>query len=176
MIPNQEPHRVTSENLGLLTAKPPIRIVHDAWRGRDRIFRYTGACIVCNRKTWAFDDGENDPRGMLDDHALWTTTGTTRDGVEIELRTCSVCANDYGRYKLALALALADDPARLVPIRYTIDVVVDENREPTYKIVRHRLHGNNVVVERGLTLDQAQAHCRREDTHGDGWFDGYDQE
>jgi hypothetical protein len=46
----------------------------------------------------------------------------------------------------------------------------------TYKIVRFRFEGDNEVLTRGLTLDQAQAHCRREDTHGDGWFDGYEQE
>jgi hypothetical protein len=32
------------------------------------------------------------------------------------------------------------------------------------------------VIETGLTLEQAQAHCNREDTKGDGWFDGYAKE
>jgi hypothetical protein len=38
------------------------------------------------------------------------------------------------------------------------------------------------VIDTGLTLEQAQAHCQREDTHeldDDGhvvWFDGYDKE
>lgn len=32
------------------------------------------------------------------------------------------------------------------------------------------------VIVRGLTLDQAQAHCSRADTQGDGWFDGYTDE
>lgn len=48
--------------------------------------------------------------------------------------------------------------------------------EKTYKIVRHRQNDNNEVVRTGLTLDEAQAHCRDEDTHGDGWFDGYTEE
>lgn len=48
--------------------------------------------------------------------------------------------------------------------------------EQTYKIVRFRFQGDSEVIVRGLTLEQAQAHCRREDTHGDGWFDGYEVE
>jgi hypothetical protein len=50
--------------------------------------------------------------------------------------------------------------------------------EDTYKIVRfYQADGYdpNVIV-RGLTLAQAQAHCQREDTHGEGWFDGYEKE
>ena len=48
----------------------------------------------------------------------------------------------------------------------------------TYKIVRfyQDLDRSNRVMARGLTLAEAQAHCQREDTHGDGWFDGYDEE
>jgi len=47
----------------------------------------------------------------------------------------------------------------------------------TYQIVRFRYEDDrNEVIVRGLTLEQAQAHCRREDTHGEGWFDGYDHE
>jgi len=44
----------------------------------------------------------------------------------------------------------------------------------TYKIVRFRFADDNTVIQRGLTLAEAQAHCQRDDTHGDGWFDGYD--
>lgn len=37
------------------------------------------------------------------------------------------------------------------------------------------------VIRRGLTLDEAQAHCNDEATHGEddergSWFDGYDKE
>lgn len=48
--------------------------------------------------------------------------------------------------------------------------------EPTYKIIRFRRDGEGEVIMTGLTLDEAQAHCKREDTHGPGWFDGYSQE
>lgn len=45
----------------------------------------------------------------------------------------------------------------------------------TYRIIRfYQDDRDTEIVVRGLTLDQAQAHCRREDTHGEGWFDGYE--
>lgn len=44
------------------------------------------------------------------------------------------------------------------------------------KIIRFRQNGPNKVIKKGLTLEEAQAHCHREDTHGKGWFDGYEDE
>lgn len=55
-------------------------------------------------------------------------------------------------------------------------VKVMEEDPKTYHIVRFRFDGENEVRARGLTLEEAQAHCRREDTHGDGWFDGYEED
>jgi hypothetical protein len=46
----------------------------------------------------------------------------------------------------------------------------------TYKIVRFTFQGGHVVIKKGLTLAEAQEHCNREDTHGEGWFDGYTEE
>lgn len=51
-----------------------------------------------------------------------------------------------------------------------------DNNEKTYKITRFRLNGESDVIARGLTLEEAQEWCRREDTHGEGWFDGYSVE
>ena len=48
--------------------------------------------------------------------------------------------------------------------------------ETTYKIVRFHFQGGSEVVKTGLTLDEAQAHCKRADTHGPDWFDGYEAE
>ena len=46
----------------------------------------------------------------------------------------------------------------------------------TYKIIRFYFNGSPHTIKKGLTLEDAQAHCRRDDTHGDGWFDGYECE
>ena len=35
---------------------------------------------------------------------------------------------------------------------------------------------NSEVIKKGLTLEQAQEHCNREDTKGKDWFDGYTKE
>ena len=50
----------------------------------------------------------------------------------------------------------------------------------TYKIVRFyapHLTKSNRLIQRGLTLEEAQAHCKDPDTRKAGeWFDGYDAE
>lgn len=48
----------------------------------------------------------------------------------------------------------------------------------TYSIVRFWADEDNEVIKTGLTLEEAQAHCNREDTHNieEGWFDGYREE
>lgn len=46
----------------------------------------------------------------------------------------------------------------------------------TYRIVRFHLKGAREIIATGLTLEEAQEHCSRDDTRGDGWFDGYEEE
>ena len=49
-----------------------------------------------------------------------------------------------------------------------------------YKIIRFyhpSLDKNSEVIKEGLTLEQAQEHCQREDTREEGvYFDGYNEE
>jgi len=52
----------------------------------------------------------------------------------------------------------------------------DKNAEMRAKLRGGRPDGRVLPVKTGLTLEEAQAHCQREDTHGDGWFDGYEAE
>jgi len=48
----------------------------------------------------------------------------------------------------------------------------------TYKIIRfYKDHYRNRVIKRGLTLEEAQAHCSDPKTRKEGvWFDGYAKE
>ena len=47
----------------------------------------------------------------------------------------------------------------------------------SYKILRfYRNDRPTELINCGLTLEEAQEHCSDEATHGDGWFDGYDEE
>lgn len=44
-----------------------------------------------------------------------------------------------------------------------------------YRIIRFYRDGKRSRTIRGnVTLTEAQEHCRRDDTRGEGWFDGYD--
>ena len=55
-----------------------------------------------------------------------------------------------------------------------------ESEDPTYEIVRfyHPDTGKDrKVMQRGLTLDEAQEHCKDPSTREDGvYFDGYTEE
>lgn len=95
--------------------------VHDAWRMTDRICRWYGQCVVCKRNCYAFDDGENDPRGALGDNALWTTDAPGDENFQI--RTCAICANDSDSYQAAQqiyrdAVRQAGSLVALLPIEW----------------------------------------------------------
>ena len=49
----------------------------------------------------------------------------------------------------------------------------------TYKIIRYFAGRSKraVTIKTGVTLEEAQEHCQRDDTHEDGvWFDGWTKE
>lgn len=89
---------------------------HDCWRNRDRIMRYCGNCAFCGTRTYAFDDGENDPRGVLGDHANDSIDLAEHlapdEAAEVEriggitVKACFLCTNEYDRYKYLLDLGV----------------------------------------------------------------------
>ena len=53
----------------------------------------------------------------------------------------------------------------------------EQIEERIYRIMRFRSNGKSTTVKRNVTLSDAQAHCKKESTHGVHagftWFDGY---
>lgn len=95
---------VRVDNLSWKYSRP--QVWHDGWRQRDRICRFMGNCVICRRRTYAFDDGENDPRGALGDHAaspLDPEDYGYSAGKPVPL--CFPCENTYDNYKAAMRIA-----------------------------------------------------------------------
>lgn len=92
------------------------QLVEDSWRGTTRTCRFYGHCVMCGIATYAFDDGENDPRGVLGDHAAdpfeLAEHLAEDDGREVRrvggvtIPACFGCTNDYDRYQSLTGLAL----------------------------------------------------------------------
>jgi hypothetical protein len=53
---------------------------------------------------------------------------------------------------------------------------MEMNEMKMSKIIRFRFNGDHRTIKRGLTLEEARAHCQDPKTSGDGWFDGYAEE
>lgn len=75
----------------------PVQSWRDGWRGgRERVLRFRAMCVTCDRPVWGFDDGENDPRGVLGDASAGDSLDPFeygREGMPIGL--CVLCASDY---------------------------------------------------------------------------------
>lgn len=89
---------------------------HCPFRGTDRTLRYVGDCTVCGRRTWAADDGENDPRGIMGDHATHALVAGEYGMTGPDVALCALCGNEYEPYKAAL------DKARRHVWKYPDDV------------------------------------------------------
>lgn len=76
-------------------AATPVQRWRDAWRNAVRTCRYRGECILCARPVWGFDDGENDPRGVLGDNApdLLDPAEQGYEGM-LPVVACFLCMND----------------------------------------------------------------------------------
>ena len=45
--------------------------------------------------------------------------------------------------------------------------------EPRFDIVRCHQYESNRIIDRGLSIAEAQRHCKDLETRDDGWYDGY---
>ena len=46
----------------------------------------------------------------------------------------------------------------------------------TYRIVRFKFQSEKEILQEGVSLEEAQEHCNSPESHGEGWFDGYERE
>ena len=84
-----------------------VQVWYDGWRHAWRVLRYMGACVVCGRRTYNFDDGENDPRGVLGDRAAQNVTHEDVDTLKENeyVPACFACMNEEPKYREALEIA-----------------------------------------------------------------------
>lgn len=101
MSRNTLPIRV--EKLSFRRSGP--QVWRDGWRGTDRIMRFDGCCVACGRRTYSFDDGENDPRGALGDHANSSLGASDYGAVGPDVPACFCCMNEEHSYSYALEIA-----------------------------------------------------------------------
>lgn len=87
--------------------KSTPQLYADDWRGGiRRVCEFKGACLVCGRRTFAFTDGDNDPRGVLGDHTMSPLGPSDSELLKGEHPLCAICANDYDSYKRGIAKAV----------------------------------------------------------------------
>jgi hypothetical protein len=84
----------------------PVQAWHDAWRGRDRVLRFRAQCVTCRWFLWGFDDGENDPRGVLGHHSAgFSLDAADYDRTGPSIGLCPICANTRNSHEVALTHA-----------------------------------------------------------------------
>jgi hypothetical protein len=148
-VPEVIEHPDTSEEIARISWHST-----DAWRGYYEAEPLDGWAKVgdgCNCGDW--DDAP---------------PGTSNDECEAQLREL---AEKHGEVVVVVC-----GGSNLFAMQYDVLARSDDVEDALYRIVRMRLHGDNETVQTGLTLEEAQTHCQREDTHGDGWFDGYEEQ
>lgn len=82
-----------------------VTVYRDGWTGEIRTATYAGRCILCGRRTYD-DDGGNDPRGPMGDHAASPLDPAEYGATGRTVPACSLCLNDTGdRYARLLRRA-----------------------------------------------------------------------
>jgi len=76
-----------------------VQVVRDDFRGAERVCRRRGVCQGCGRSCYGFDDGENDPRGLLTEaHCVDVLRAKEHDAMGEDVMACFKCRNDGSMY------------------------------------------------------------------------------
>ena len=94
----------TVDRLNFGTSEPQF-YNHRPWYPNIRRCDYQGRCVVCSTRTYAFQDGGNDPRGPLGDHAADDYVANDYEMVGPNVTACFLCQNDERRYNIGLERA-----------------------------------------------------------------------
>lgn len=78
---------------------------YDSWRAENRILHYYGRCVICHRACYGFEDGHNDPRGILGIHAVSMLHADEYDIKGEDITACFMCMNEESSYNKALEKA-----------------------------------------------------------------------
>lgn len=80
----------------------------DSWRGGTiRVAHFMGKCVGCGIRTYAFEDGENDPRGFLGIHASDPLVAIDYGYIGEDVPFCFMCGNDTEtKYRQGLWIAM----------------------------------------------------------------------
>ncbi len=79
-----------------------VTVYRDGWTGDTRTARYAGRCIGCGVRTYS-DDGGNDPRGPMGDHAAMPLDPADYGATGATVPACFLCQNDTEeRYRRTL--------------------------------------------------------------------------
>lgn len=84
------------------------QVWYDPWVKTERVLDYCGACCVCNRRTYGFRDGYNDPRGVLGDRATHALVASEHGMLGRDVPMCAWCGNDYNSYHSGLNYAIVN--------------------------------------------------------------------
>jgi hypothetical protein len=94
----------TSEGVRFNTTHP--QSYKDGWSNTQRVIRFKGFCVLCGRWTFGHDDGQDDPRGILGDHAAAELVAAEYDMSGPDVPACFFCQNDTEeRYNAVLRIA-----------------------------------------------------------------------
>lgn len=112
----------------------PVQVSEDlSWGLRgDRVMRYMGQCVTpdCRHLTWAFADGQNDPRGPIGTACADPLVAEAYGVVGPSVAMCFYCANDQDAMRAAERFARTlwvEAPAEPIPAP-----IPDEPEPATY--------------------------------------------